>query len=215
MNKLKVIYDVFKTFRDKTIYSGDVNLEAKKDDVVIMNALANFEKDTNQNTCKANVDFNYNYNGKEFSLSKKIESKGNEDCCFADFAKKIHEKLHLQCCNKSGFKNKLDKIILIFGLISSIKMTENKDDSVELSLSMSDLPEEIKMSICKCLSEKQNCCVSEKCCIFDEIHQMENKEVKVSLLINKKSEIVKIDLNVNSSNSTSKININGKIDINN
>lgn len=53
MNKIKVLYDVFKTMKEKEVFKGSVKLEATKGDVKVLSFSNEFETDTKSGETKS------------------------------------------------------------------------------------------------------------------------------------------------------------------
>ncbi|ATW28741.1 hypothetical protein [Candidatus Formimonas warabiya] len=200
MNKIKVMYDVVKKLKEKEVFKGTLAGEIKKDQVKLFGLAKEFEKDTAQGQVKAKISTEWDFAGKKGRHESSTEFHTPE-CAGTGmhhhhFMRHGHHFDHHPgihgCC---GVKGKLDKIAFVLNLFNNIKVDEEKDGRAVLSLTVTELPEDVKNHLKAHLDQKINRPEEgEKGCVLKELAALEEASLEVKVMINPNSEIEKIVL---------------------
>ncbi|NLD48947.1 MAG: hypothetical protein GX660_17440 [Clostridiaceae bacterium] len=196
MNKIKILYDVFKTMKSKEVFNGTLTAEAVKGEKKVFSFANSFEKNKKSGFKKVTTNSEVDFDGKKIKLQNSIEFQGDE-CKGPECLVKY---LHAHKC-KTGVKHCLSKITFALGVLNSLKVLEQQDKSLILSLQPADMPEELKAALCEHLKE---CCDNHKCMdeedckhkFMKELHNMEKTGFDFKVFINSKSEIEKISIEI-------------------
>lgn len=201
MNKIKLMYDVVKTLKEKEVFKGTLKADASKDQVKVFRLEKEFEKNTLSGQVKSKISTELDYEGKKVKHESNTEFN-LQDCCGGEgshhgFMKHIHEHPHLhnrKCC---GVKGKLSKIAFVLNTLNNMKVEEQEDKRVILSISINEIPEELKDIIQEKMQHKGNqeekvphgCCM-EACCLTEDIN------IDIQAQINKNNELEKVQVAV-------------------
>lgn len=146
MNKIKVLYDVFKTMKGKDVFKGTAKLEAAKDKIKVLSFTNEFEINTKSGEAKANINVDLDDEG------KKVKHESNstfniKDCHHHGFHRGMH--MHSQGMRihgkhgHGGIKGGLSKITFILNLLNNVQV-EEKDEKAVISLELKEVFKEIK-----------------------------------------------------------------------
>lgn len=217
MNKLKLAYDVVKTMKDKEIVKGSLKVEGQKNQVQVLNVANEFERNLLTGETKAKINTQVDYNGNKVKHESYTEFNV-QDCHgphghhglhghhgfhghpgFHGFKGPMHHPGcgHFEQMNEmknGGFKEKLNRLSFMLGVLNQIKVTEQENKSLLLSFSSSDLPDEMKQAI----QEKISCHQalhgqSEHPHHFmKDLFSLENRTCEFNVQINPKNEVEKV-----------------------
>lgn len=220
MNKIKILYDVFKTIKSKEVFNGTLTAEAVKGQKKVFSIDNTFEKNKKSGFKKVTTNSEVDCEGKKIKLQNSFELEGCECKGHECFMKHIHE--HNKC--NSGVKDCFGKITFALGVLNSLKVLEQQDKSIILSLQPADMPEDLKAAFCEHIKE---CCEKHKCVDEDnckhkfmkEFHNMEKTDFNFKVFINSKSEIEKVSLEIDAAmkdenNEKSDVKINAEVALN-
>ena len=158
MNKIKLIYDVVKTMKEKDILTGTLKAEGLKDDergVIRIQDI--FEKNNLTRKTKAKIKSEVDSDGKKMKMDNVMEFEGKDFHGHHGFMKHGHCHHHGHHFgqnpdeNSGGFKGGLNKLAFALSILNNLKVEENEDKSIVLFLTLADIPEELK----KMLKEKR------------------------------------------------------------
>ncbi|BBB90869.1 MAG TPA: hypothetical protein PKA28_19715 [Methylomusa anaerophila] len=192
MNKIKLLYDVVKTMKDKEVFNGAVKVEVQKDQTKIFFLQNEFEKNLVTGQTKAKISTDLDYEGKkvkhesntEFTRQYPAESRRHE------FMKHM---LRHHAANSGGIKRKLNKLAFAFSILNSMQAEEQDDKTIIISLQARDLPEEMKALIREKISHADTTCHHHGDHVFmKEFCSMENHNFTFNMFINKNYEVEKI-----------------------
>ena len=197
MNKIKILYDVLKTMKSKDVFNGTLTAEAVKGEKKVFGIENSFMKNKQTGFKKVITNSEVDCEGKKIKLQNSFEFQGDDCCAHECFIKKIHAYK-----GKSGVKDCFGKITFALGVLNSIKVLEEQDKSIILSLQPADMPEDLKALFCEHMKE---CCNNHKCMdeedckhkFMKEFHNMEKTDFDFKVFVNSKSEIQKISVLVN------------------
>lgn len=141
MNKIKVLYDVFKTMKDKEIFKGNLKLEAAKGEVKVFSFSNEFETNTKNGETKAKLNVDLDAEGKK--VKHESNSEFNiKNCPHHKFHKGIHMHHH-EHNGHGGIKAGLSKITLVLNLLNNMQV-EEKDEKSIISLDLKEVLKEVK-----------------------------------------------------------------------
>jgi len=212
MSKIKLLYDVVTTMKDKESCSGNFKAVCSKDQVKIFGLDKEFEKSMTDGRTKAKINLEVDCEGKKVKHESSTEFDGRGFHGHGHhglFGRMIARHCHgrhpdhdqigdggenERCC---GFKNKLSRLACMLSVLNSLKVKEQEDKSAVLSLDFDEIPGEVKKMFHEKLLQKK---------MFHEKHghqhfckEFSNVEIlkgELSLLINKDKEVEKIALTV-------------------
>lgn len=125
MNKIKVLYDVFKTMKEKEVFKGSVKLEATKGDVKVLSFSNEFETDTKSGETKANISVDLDAEGKKVKHDSNSEFNIKE-CPHHGFHRGMHNH-GMNMHGHGGIKGGLSKVTFILNLLNNVQV-EEKDE---------------------------------------------------------------------------------------
>lgn len=141
MNKIKVLYDVFKTMKDKELFKGNVQVEAAKGENKVFSFSNEFEVNTKNGETKAKLNVDLDADGKK--VKHESNSEFNiKDCPHHKFHKGMHmhhHGMHGHC----GLKGKLSKVTFVLNLLNNVQIEEREEKYI-ISLELKEAIKEIK-----------------------------------------------------------------------
>ena len=191
MNKFILFYDVIKTMKDKEVISGTLEVNGKKDMNKIFGLENDFEKNMVNGRTKIKLVTEMDCEGKKVKHESNTEfvMQGCHDHKHHCFMRHMqHRHNHGAKC---GIKEKLNKIISLLDILKSVRVDEKEDQSVNVSLSLNEIPEDIRGTI----FEKMNNETEETCKghhLMKELYNSETVNLDVNLIVSKNREIQKI-----------------------
>ncbi|MDQ7092030.1 hypothetical protein REC12_00275 [Desulfosporosinus sp. PR] len=165
MSKLKLMYDVINTMKDKEAIKGILSLEGTKDQTKIFGFVNEFEKNLDSGETKLKISTELDYNGKKVKHDSQTEF--TQQGCHGHghhmqhmqhgFMGHMHHHRQvsleghedLKC---AGLKGKLTKLAYMLNILNQIKVEEQADQSVLVSLSLKEIPDDLK----KVFQERMN-----------------------------------------------------------
>lgn len=193
MNKLKFFYDVVKTLRSKEVIDGVATVEVKKDQGKIFYVKNQFQKNLTTKQTTANITSEVDYDGKRVKHQSTTEFTNH---CFGDgmnhkLFKHMHHMHHAdgQC---GGFKTKLTKLAFVLGLLDNIKVDQQEDKTILMTLELTELPEDIKILLQEKMSHAESFHDQERCCFMKEFCCLEKGAFSLAMSVSKDYEIEKI-----------------------
>ena len=156
MNKIKLLYDVVMTMRNKEALHGVLTAEAQKDRVNIFTIRNEFDKNLQTGRTKAKISTEIDYEGKmikhESNTEFTLPHSGEGSHC--EFIKSMHDDHSTGC---GGLKGVLSKLSLALAILNALQAEEQENKSVVMSLNADDLPEDTKKLICEKMSRSSAC----------------------------------------------------------
>ncbi len=141
MNKIKVLYDVFKTMKEKELFKGNVKVEAAKGENKVFSFSNEFEVNTKNGETKAKLNVDLDAEGKK--VKHESNSEFNiKDCPHHKFHKGMHMNhhgMHGHC----GLKGKLSKATFVLNLLNNVQIEEIEEKYI-ISLELKEVLKEIK-----------------------------------------------------------------------
>ncbi|MFZ7101618.1 MAG: hypothetical protein ACOWWO_03035 [Peptococcaceae bacterium] len=144
MNKIKLMYDVVKATKSKTVISGVLKVEACKSKRQVFALENEFEKDLTNGTTKAKIKTELDYEGRIVRHESSTEFNHADDCHFYGMRDKHHfhhRHFHQHNCGPQG---KLAKMLFLLKALDDLKVTDGEDQGLLLTLDINEIPEDIK-----------------------------------------------------------------------
>ncbi|MBZ9685584.1 hypothetical protein G9F72_004360 [Clostridium estertheticum] len=199
MSKIKILYDVFKTLKDKESFNGDVKIEAIMNDKKVFDLSNEFSTNKETGLTKAKVSTEVDYEDNrlkhesttEFNLKDHVHQHGGHGMW-------MHGNHH-GCANGGNLKNKLSHVTFALGVLNNIKQEEDGDKTL-LSLDLKEIIHEAKemhpaLHDRSCEEMKEN--KSPHHAIVKKLMEMEANDATLKVWINKSNEVEKVEILAN------------------
>jgi len=209
MSKIKLLYDVITTMKDKESCSGNLKVEGSKDRVKIFGLDNEFEKNMAEGRTRAKVSLEMDCAGKKVKHESSTEFDGSDFHGASQHGFLRHvifhhghghhpDHGHINCgsVKRGGIKEKLTRLALLLGILNSMKVEEREDKSTVLSLDFNEIPGEMKKNIHEKLLHQKMRHDHGHQCVFKEFSNMEILNAGLNIFINKNKEVEKITLAV-------------------
>lgn len=215
MNKIKLIYDVVKTMKEKDIINGKLTGEGKKDQVQFVSFENEFQRNLITGDVKAKISSQLDFEGKKVKHESSTEfNLENGHGGIHHFHQHMHHHPNQGGKHHHNFKDKLSAVAFVLKMVNDMQIDEQADITL-VSLNLSEIPEELKA-----IHEKrhQN--------MMEHHHQhpfpmkdfitMEKTNIAMTIQISKNKEIEKITLIVDGRhndelNGTHEMNLKGEL----
>jgi hypothetical protein len=206
MNNIKLLYDVFKTMKEKEVFNGTIKVDAVKGDAKVLSFSKEFSTNTVTGETKTKISSEFDCNGKKGTHESNIEFN-MKDCKHGKFLHHMHMHHHGMhksdmFCEHGGIKGKLSKVTFILNILNNLQADE-KDGKSVLSLDLKEVIKEIKeiKELHKNLAkEHQNSCEQnmdehhKHCAFIKEFLCSANDNATLTITINKNNEVEKIEI---------------------
>lgn len=212
MNKIKLMYDISKTMKEKNLFNGSLQVECVKDNATIFQMDNEFSKDLSTGLTKVDIKTKLDYEGKSFKHESSTEfthprnshphghrHKGNHPHFY-----------HFRHCGNGkcghghgGLNGIFSGLTFAFNLLNRIEITEQPDNTIRMTLEMDQIPNELQ----KMLTHKFRQGYGEEQehegthrtrhharSLIKELHALEEPSLKLISRINKNNEIESIDV---------------------
>jgi hypothetical protein len=130
--------------KEKEAFKGTLKAEGIKDNAKKFSFNNEFEKDISTGQTKAKIITDVDCDGTRVKHESSTEFYSKDGC------KHMHRHIMSQmqsCHGKCGIKEKLTGIAFVLSMFNNIKVEEKEDKSYNLTLKLSDIPEDLKKSI--------------------------------------------------------------------
>lgn len=206
MNKIKLLYDVIMTMKDKDSCSGNLKVAGKKDQAGIFSLDNEFEKNMADGRTKARVSMEMDYAGKKVKHESSTEfdglgchGAGGHGFMNHMFLRHGHGHYpghgRIGDCGDSkrfGIKAKLARLAFFLDVLNSLKVEEKENQSTVLSLSFDEISEEMKKIIHEKMLHKKMLHEQGQERVCKEFSGMEALTGGFNVFINKNKEVEKI-----------------------
>lgn len=203
MGKIKLLYDVITTMKDKESFSGTLKVEGSRDKVKILGLDNEFEKNMADGRVKAKFSLEMDCEGKKVKHESSTEfgGPGFQGAGKHGFMGRMmahhchgHHPFHGHpgpCC---GIKDGLARLSFILSVLNSMKVKEQEDKSTVLSLDFAEINGEMKKTIHEKLLQKIMEHDHGHQCVCKEFSGMDDIKAGLNILINKNREVEKVTL---------------------
>ncbi|WP_411681168.1 hypothetical protein [Clostridium thailandense] len=205
MNKIKVLYDVFKTMKEKELFNGSINVEAVKIGTKVLSFSNEFSANTatGETKIKINSESNFDENKSKHESTTEFNIK---NCKHHKFHHHMHPHHHGMSCDHGSIKAKLSKVTFMLNILNSLKIEEQNDKSI-LSLELKEIIREFKEQHKDLDKHHKDFCEQNMgehhkhcACIKDFIFNANNDAV-LNVCVNKNNEVEKIEIVAKGENS--------------
>lgn len=211
MSKLKLMYDVINTMKDKEAISGALKVEGMKDQTKIANFTNEFEKNLVTGETKVKLSTELDYDGKKMKHESQTEftMQGCHRHGHHGFMNHMHHMHrmnhghqgshcgeHFDVRECGGIKAKLAKLAFVLNIFNQIKLEEEEDKSVFLSLSLNEFPDEMKKAFQERMSLRTMPEHHQHHGFMKEFLTLKEAAVELNVLVGKNREIEKVTLTV-------------------
>lgn len=199
MGKIKLLYDVIMTMKDRESLQGNFKVEGSKDQGKIFSLNNSFEKNMAEGRIKAKVTLETDCAGKKIKHESNTEFAGADFSGCAGRGMKHHHFLHhgrrddINCC---GIKGKLDKMAFLVGMLHNMKVEEQEDKSTLVSLDFASLPGDMKNLLREKLQRHMEHHPHHYNGAFKEFTGMEIGSTRLAIRVNKNNEVEKVLFNL-------------------
>jgi len=165
MNKIKVLYDVVKVMRDKEAYNGVIEAAVSKDEVQVAQFTNEFSKDLAGGSTRARITSVVDHHGRQLKhestteFSQKDENRrGAFGHCGHFHGRLRHGHFNREAAGRHGpgLKGRLDWLLAVLNALNNLKVDEQADKSLLLSLDLTDIPEELQSNIKERFGHRQH-----------------------------------------------------------
>lgn len=194
MNKIKLIYDVVSTMKEKENIIGTFTAAGKKDQVQFLNVNNQFQKNLVNGEVKAKINVDLDAEGKKVKHESSVEfnSDGHPEGMHRQFGK--HFRQHHGGMHHHNFKDQLSALTFALKILNDMQIDEQPDYTL-ITLNLNEFPEELKAIHGKMdqnMAEEHH----KRHFPIKEFISMEKTNAAITIQINKNKEIEKIDLTV-------------------
>jgi len=201
MSKIKLLYDVFKTMKEKEGFNGDVKIDAIENEKKVFSLSNKFSSNKETGTTKTKMSTEVDYQDNklkhesttEFNLKDHLHKRGGHGM--------MHGR-HPECSNGGSLKNKLSHVTFMLGVLNKIKVEENGEKTL-LSLDLKEILAELKemrpeFQGSDCEEMKIDMSKHHKHHAFiKELMEMEATDANLNVWINKSNELEKVEILAN------------------
>jgi len=206
MSKMKLMYDVINTMKEKDLITGVFKAEVKKDQIKIIGFNNQFEKNLANGETKCKISTEIDCNDKKFKHESQTEftSQGCQGKMHRGFMQHMqHMHHHHQPSDQNyedircgGIKEKLTKLAFVLNVFNQIKVDEKEDKSIVLSLNLNEIPEDIKKVFQERMSQRTMSEHHQHHGFMKELSTLKDPKIELNLCITKNKEVEKIMLTV-------------------
>ncbi|SHK54852.1 hypothetical protein [Desulforamulus aeronauticus] len=194
MNKIKLMYNVAKTMKEKTLFQGSFQATCVKDQATVLQMDNKFSKNLSSGLTKATIKTEMDYEGKSFKHESSTEFTHTEDCHRrGHFLKGRHPHFHHRDCGHFGLKGFFSKITVALDLLNRIKVEEQPDNTTLMTLEIDELPAELQALKTQLMEkhhhEQEQPTHHHRHCLAKELHGLENPRLTLVATINKNNEL--------------------------
>jgi hypothetical protein len=226
MNKIKLLYDMVTTMKEKELLKGTLKVEGSREKVKVFGFDNEFEKNLADGRTKAKVCLELDCEG------KKVKHESSTEFELPDFQGHRrhglmgHMRFHhchghhhnntqagdcgvMKC---GGFKEKLSKMAFVLNMLNRMKVEESENKGTILSLDFDGTSGDMQGFIREKLQQHKKMHNNDDFqCAFGEFSGMEISDIKLNVTINKNSEVEKVIFTVD---GKQKDEINGQRSLN-
>jgi len=185
MNKIKVLYDVFKTMKDKEAFNGEFKVEAIIKDKKVFDLSNEFSTNNKTGNVKTKVSTEVDYENKKF------KHEGTTEFTMKDHKHHHHGRPGMWV-QGGNLKDKLSHATFVLGILNKIKVEEDGDKTL-LSLDLKEIINEVK----EIRPDFQDKVCKHHDPLVKEFMEMDATEGDLKVWINKSNELEKIEILAN------------------
>ncbi len=190
MNKLKILYDVVRTMKNKEVFDGTLAVQVSKGGTQVFSLRNDFVKDLPSGRTKAKITTELDCEGKAVKHESVTEfaMPGAGECRHHGFFRPMH---HAHGCGHAGLKGGLARLAFALGVLTAVRTEEREDRTTVISLSAADLPEDAKALLRERLKWAE-ACQHRGHGFMKEFWGADDVDFDVEIFANKNSEVEKL-----------------------
>jgi hypothetical protein len=196
MNKIKLMYDVVKTMKEKEVINGSLKVEGKKDQVSFVSFENKFQKNLVTGDVTAKISSQLDVKGKKIKHESNTEFtlENNQLGMCHHFGKHMHEHHHhgARC---HSFKDKLTALAYVLNLIDNMQVLEQQD-KILATISLNEIPEELKKAIHEKMEHSHAAEQHSFPIPMQRFLTMKETKIDLVVLISKTKEVEKVTITV-------------------
>ncbi|KLU61654.1 hypothetical protein CEB3_c20870 [Peptococcaceae bacterium CEB3] len=200
MNKLKLLYDVITTMKEKESINGSLVLEGKKDQVRFLSLRNEFQKDLAAGAVKAKISAELDTEGKKIKHETSLEFNSTEQMAgmHRHWGRHMHrhfgpEEMSREGIRHPGIKHRLTALASFLNLLDTMQVSE-REDKTWLTLNPGEFLAEFKTMHAEMHQGPEH--EHHVPLPFKEFAAMEKPAAELTLQINKKKEVEKVTFKV-------------------
>lgn len=149
MNKMKILYDVVKAFRNKEVISGVFTADVQKDERSVFTMTSQFAKNMLTGQRKAKINTQLDYDGKAVHPDGDAEFALHGGRGFHHGMGHRHHFGALAAMHHHGgrgctMREKFGRLTFMLGVLNALEVTAEKNNTIVLTLNSANLPDEAK-----------------------------------------------------------------------
>jgi len=147
LNKIKLMYDIAKSMKDKEVFTGTIQINAQKDQNEFFVCKNEFEKDLASGQVKLQIHTVLDMDGKQLKHDSSSEFNFQDGC---DGRHRFHHRhFHHQGCQGDsycciGWKEKWSGLAYLLKLLDDMEIKEQDNNTLALSLHIDEIPEDLR-----------------------------------------------------------------------
>ncbi len=193
MKKIKMLYDVARAMRTMAKIDGALAITVSKDREAVFSLQNRFEKDETGKV-KAHVTSKVNLNGEDLTRESTTEFTLTENHGPCRFFKSFQGFHHHERTGFCGIRGVWHRISVGLGLLSSLNVEEKPGGASEISLKLSDIPDEITAVLRQKMLHKHTA-YPDSCCL-QGCRDIELLNGLLVVAVNENNTIDKLTVNV-------------------
>lgn len=195
MNKLKLMYDVVKTMKEKEIIQGTLKMDSTKDHTSIFSLTNEFARNLQSGETKVKLSTQLGHDGKQVKHESYTEFniEAGHGHMLHSCRGHQHHPGHghfgpVHGMNHGGFKDKLTRLTFLLNILNQIKIAEQEDKSCILTFSLNEFPEEMR----RMLNEKMDGRHDQHHRMMEEFLALESANLEAIVRINSNNEVEQV-----------------------
>ena len=195
MNKLKLMYDVARTMKAKEKVNGVLTARVLKDKDEVFSLRNEFGKNvTGEASTKVSCELNLDGSKVKRESLTEFSTQGDKRHGLLGRLFRHHRHHQHGECGCSGIRGFFSRISCALGILSSLQAEEEENGSAVISLTLSEIPEELRGLLLEKVNQRHGC--HQHCGVLAEGDALEMLDGVVVLTVNKGREIEKLTVNL-------------------
>lgn len=198
MNKIKLLYDVVKTMRDKETLAGKLTVEGQKDHNRVFALTNEFTKNNSTGQIKADINVEAEREGHAFkhrSQTEFVHGYGHRHERHGERMRRWHHGHEEQ--HGGMWKHKWNRLAFAMHVLNELNVKEQEDGGAELTLELNECPPELRRHLQEKWDSRHKGHASTPHAAFPaEWLMAENPLLKLNVRLNANREIERVRLSV-------------------
>lgn len=156
MNRIKLLYDIARTMKNKEKIEGVLQWNVLKDQDEVFTLRNAFEKSA-AGKGKTTVSTKLNLDGRQMTRESSTEFSLGDHCHIGGGMRRLFHRGH-DGHGCGGIRGAFGKVAMMFGILSSVDVAELDNGRAELSIKLTELPDEVQAALREKMQQKKGCC---------------------------------------------------------